>query len=246
MQATSHCWICEGWSEFEFIYKPPEKIDSDIVPVNLHLSCDDFLGELLEPSEEGEQTFSVKRMLPPGIINYYYTVDNDKVVYDSRDTTDQYVDKVNRMHSTFDGRITVPKTNMIANLVVSRRLIDISYLANMKVFPRPKPYILKGRIKLKTPWDFFKSIFKAYRVDNQALLDTCFDVDWANTKCEKFISARSPDDLPKIKEYIKSIYKHVREAYKYYSGISPLGRVTSIGSGILGELIGKCNNFIDG
>ena len=49
----------------------------------------------------------------------------------------------------------------------------------MKVVPRPKPVILKGRIKLKTPWDFFKSVFKQYRVDGQKLLDDCFEFDWS-------------------------------------------------------------------
>ena len=33
LKATSNCWICEGWTEFKFEFKPQEKIDEDIVPV---------------------------------------------------------------------------------------------------------------------------------------------------------------------------------------------------------------------
>ena len=89
----------------------------------------------------------------------------------------------------------------------------------MGVLPRPAPYVLKGRERLKTPWDFFKSVFKQYRVDNDRILDQCFEVDWAQTKCEKFITARNPDDVEGVKAYVKSVYKHVREAYKHYAGI---------------------------
>lgn len=42
LRAGHNCWLCEGWSEFEFEYWPPEPIDEAIVPVTLHLSCDDF------------------------------------------------------------------------------------------------------------------------------------------------------------------------------------------------------------
>ena len=72
-------------------------------PVKLHLSCDEFRGELLEldfdKSREAEtklkpsktitsgkkasenrpqaakQCFSVRRMVPPGKVLYYYTID---------------------------------------------------------------------------------------------------------------------------------------------------------------------------
>jgi hypothetical protein len=37
----------------------------------------------------------------------------------------------------------------------------------------------------------------------------------------------------------------IREAYKYYAGISPLGRIMCINSTTLTEMISNCNNFID-
>lgn len=44
LKATSNCWICEGWTEFRFVFEPPnpERIDNDTCPILLHVSCDEF------------------------------------------------------------------------------------------------------------------------------------------------------------------------------------------------------------
>jgi len=39
--------MCEGWSEFSFEFVPNSYIDVAIDPVQLHLSCDDYEGEML-------------------------------------------------------------------------------------------------------------------------------------------------------------------------------------------------------
>ena len=113
----------------------------------------------------------------------------------------------------------------------------------MAVIPRAPPASLKGRMSLKTPWDFFKSVFKDYRADTEKLLDDCFEIDWALTKCEKII--KGPGESDKAKAYLKSIYKHIREVYKYYAGIAPSGRVFSIGPGTLTEIMNQCEDFVD-
>lgn len=76
LKAVSNCWICEGWSEVDFSFKPKVEIDTDIVPVKVHISSDNYAGELLLPSETSEELiFTTKRALPPGSIKYYYTID---------------------------------------------------------------------------------------------------------------------------------------------------------------------------
>lgn len=47
LKAVSNCWICEGWSEVEFRFVPPTKVNTKTVPVSLHLSCDQYKPELL-------------------------------------------------------------------------------------------------------------------------------------------------------------------------------------------------------
>ena len=44
---------------------------------------------------------------------------------------------------------------------------------------------------------------------------------------------------------MRKAYVHLREGYKYYSGVSPLGRIMCIGPGTLTELLGNCREFID-
>jgi len=52
LQATSNCWICEGWTEFQFDFEADEWVDADIVPVQLHVSCDNYRGEVLDLDEQ--------------------------------------------------------------------------------------------------------------------------------------------------------------------------------------------------
>lgn len=60
LRANSNCWICEGWSEFFFEFRPPEKIDPLTVPVKLHISTDDYEGEILVLDKEKSRLESSK------------------------------------------------------------------------------------------------------------------------------------------------------------------------------------------
>lgn len=124
-------------------------------------------------------------------------------------------------------------------------LVTETYCADLGgIQPRPPPVILKGAFTDKEAWDFSKSVFKNYKPDKKGLIDQCFDIDWENTKCEKII--RGDGESDKVKAYIKGIYGHMRETYKYYAGLSPLGRMPCIGPGTLTELLNRCDGFIDG
>ena len=57
----------------------------------------------------------------------------------------------------------------------------------MTCVPRPPPVALKGLARVKTPWDFFKSIFKDYKADTESLLADCFEFDWQCSKIEKVV-----------------------------------------------------------
>ena len=55
----------------------------------------------------------------------------------------------------------------------------------MKCIPRPPPKIWPTKARLRTPWDFFKSVFKDYKPDTEQLRVNCFNFDWNNSKIEK-------------------------------------------------------------
>lgn len=75
----------------------------------------------------------------------------------------------------------------------------------MKCLPRPAPINLIGREKLKTSWDFFKSVLREYKPDTDILLEDCFEFDWSCTKIPKII--KGEEEVAKCKEYLKSVYK---------------------------------------
>jgi len=89
LKANSNCWICEGWTEFKFVFEPPDgdKIDNDTMPVQLHISCDKYSGELLQREPlPYEVVYETVRMLPPGEVTYYYTIDGKATVQGDQQT----------------------------------------------------------------------------------------------------------------------------------------------------------------
>jgi hypothetical protein len=44
----------------------------------------------------------------------------------------------------------------------------------------------------------------------------------------------------------KDRYRGIRETYKYYSGIEPVGNVFAIGTNVFSEIVSRCNGLLDG
>ena len=70
----------------------------------------------------------------------------------------------------------------------------------MTCIPRPPPKFLKPVERAKTPWDFFQSVFKDYKPDNEVLLAKCFEFDWEHTKLQKIV--KSQEDCADLKKYL--------------------------------------------
>lgn len=113
----------------------------------------------------------------------------------------------------------------------------------MKTIPRPPPKVWPTKARLKTPWDFFKSVFKDYKPDTESLRINCFHHDWSCSKIEKICT--DPSDCESLKTLLQSKYKLLRETYKYYSAVAPAGLVTSIGSNVFSDILSNCEGAID-
>lgn len=129
--------------------------------------------------------------------------------------------------------ISIPKLNYIEVANSGRSLITEEFLNQMSVKPRPDPKYPPIRIRPKTPWDFNKSIFAAYKSDTSDLLNQWFEIDWENSKIPKVVK----DEEHEIKEYLRSIYRSLRECYKFYAGISPSNQVFCISKTLFNEII---------
>ena len=106
-----------------------------------------------------------------------------------------------------DNLINIPKLNYIEVPNPGKSLITEEFLNNMSVKPRPDPKFPNVRIRPKTPWDFYKSIFVVYKSDTSELLGQCFDLDWDNSRIPKLVKEEESD----IKEYFRSLYRNIRE-----------------------------------
>ncbi len=94
IRAKNNCWICEGWREIPFIYRPDKNMKNlDRFLIKLHLSFENW-----KPYDTvlNNGIFKSIRMCPPGEIFYFFTVDKIPVnsygvhFYEPRDPI-QYV-----------------------------------------------------------------------------------------------------------------------------------------------------------
>lgn len=86
----------------------------------------------------------------------------------------------------------------------TRSLLSKEVLEGMECVPRPAPKQVLRKDRVKTPWDFFKSVFKDYKPDNAMVLNNCFEFDWGNSKLEKII--KNPEDMLNTKEFLRKNY----------------------------------------
>lgn len=76
IRAKNSCWICEGWREIKFSYKPINQEEAANYKVKLHLSFEEY-----KPTDMllNQDVFVNYRMCPPGEYYYYYTVNGEPV-----------------------------------------------------------------------------------------------------------------------------------------------------------------------
>ena len=91
------CWICEGWREVEFIFKPKEHIlDPQFHLVKIHLNFENF--KPYDMIGNGIK-YTIIRMCPPGNILYFYSIDSEIVDFYG---DDNYFLEKNPIIYTFD------------------------------------------------------------------------------------------------------------------------------------------------
>ena len=100
--------------------------------------------------------------------------------------------------------------------------------------------------RVKSPWRFKTSAFRSYKPDTKKLLDQCFEVDWEFLEAKMEYLIKDQKGRDKVKAYLKSNYKMLRDAYKLTAGQDANGNTMSIGKNKFGELMLKCGDFVDG
>ena len=183
------CWICEGWREIEFIFKPKENIiNPQFHLVKIHFNFDNF--KPYDMIGNGIK-YTIIRMCPPGNLLYFYSIDSEIVDFYG---DDNYIIEKNPIIYTFDNlyfeelnNIKLKNENNINNennknndndnnekekekkvsisilgkkyIEQNLKVIDEDFLKVIK-YCEPRPGKIKNKIiKPKTPWSFNNSIF---------------------------------------------------------------------------------------
>ncbi len=86
IRAKNNCWICEGWRELKFAYKPPEKVeDPKEMDVKIHLNFENYKEyDTIYQNQE----FVANRLCPPGRVLFYFTVNREPATQYGSITTD--------------------------------------------------------------------------------------------------------------------------------------------------------------
>ncbi|CAI2371034.1 unnamed protein product [Moneuplotes crassus] len=228
LHAYSNCWICEGWTEvrFEWRLNPDQSDKNKRNRIKIHLSCDNYEPDKLRKDPNDNTLYSLCRMVPPGEIKFYFTVNDVKMVSNEMEVRDaqDYED------------LHVPKTNIIKNIIKKDQMITETYLTNLKAIPRPKRRAKRPRPK--SPWNVNKSVFRTYQDSTDSLISRCFEFDWDCCKVKNTI--RNNTERALIKKFLKQNYRALVECYRHYSAVAPSGLIPSIGTNVLGDIV---NNF---
>lgn len=87
LHAYSNCWICEGWSQMKFVFVSGATAPRTVQPnenVFLHLSFEHYIADYMPPEKEG--TYYSLRMVPPGPLRYFYTINEEIFTADGKKT----------------------------------------------------------------------------------------------------------------------------------------------------------------
>lgn len=206
---------------------PPKKSMTPTDRVYLNLSIDHFIPDpMVFNSDDG--TYSLDRMVPAIEMEYFFTINGSQKYLMTKTKRPPY-----------DNDIDLVFVNVMKSKVKNKKKIT-KECPTLEWQPRPIRPDWPDVDNNKTPeWDFKKSIFYGYRFDNEDLIKKWFDYDWKHCKIPNLI--KNHDELSKIQKYLKSIYKPLREVYKYYAGVSPCSNVPSISRNAFDEIIALTN-----
>ena len=104
-------------------------------------------------------------------------------------------------------------------------------------------FAVKKEPRPDTAWTVAKSFFGKYKVDDDEIINKCFNFDWECSNLNKII--KDLTDRQNIKNFLRPRYKMIREAYKNLACIAPSGNIPSIGSESMTEMLLKCNDLVD-
>ena len=259
IRGKNNCWICEGWKEVKFHYKP-HNFEGDInsAVVKLHLN---FEGYKPYDTVLRQDWFMCHRMCPPGNLNFYFTMNGipvenygqmthelkDAIVHTQpvKEDDDDNEDEESIEKEPKQFIITkVAQTHVTVNPEV---ISSVGFLKMIKYCePRPEKKINKKK-RPRTPWTFPISIWAYYKYnyegDTEDLINEAFEFDFNRGQYSKDKDLTEEQEK-ELKEILRERYPKILDSYKNLS--SYLGwRIWQIGQNQITEFASSCPGLLD-
>lgn len=213
LKRINNCWICEGWREIKFSYKP-EFISEEMNDgsVSLHLSFENYI-----PSETTFQDglFVSHRMCPPGDLFFYFTMNKVPVV---NFPSEMVVALSSPIYHTVNDHTEekIYKLEKVCKIEVllNNSVISEAMKSNLEYcVPRPEPRKINKK-KIRIPWVFEISCWYNYGLKYEGESDDFFRQMFEND-VKRFNLAKDAKDT-KIEDKVRKI---LLENYKqmFYS-----------------------------
>lgn len=228
-----NCWICENWIEVTITWKNESgNLNGQIY---IHLECDGYKSCAM--SNKGIEFYAISRMVPPGMLKFFFSDSNNFQV--SREYNTHLLDvPIKLEYPTEDGKknyIGISKTNVV---FIEEEKWKFDEPPNIK--PRNDPRI-KERIEMvieRVQWKIETSSFKDYKFDTPELMGECADYDFEVSNMKDILTTKQ--DKEEVMSILKTNYKIITEAFRQLSAISGI-ELFSIGKNVLSEFLKKCN-----
>ena len=263
LRNKNNCWICEGWREVKFNYKPIKQEENiDEAMATLHLNFENYKSFSMKLFHNN---FSCYRMCPPGSLYFFIAingipVDNygpiteeikEAIIYTQEKKPKEFIDDESDDENEEQKQFIitkVAKTEVEINPEVIS-LNDGNYLKMIKhCVPRPEKKLnLKKRPR--TPWSFPISIWAWYGYDydgeKESTYNSAFEYDYERCRFSKDKDLNDSQDEENLRYCLRQNYKKVVETYKNLSAY--LGwKIWQIGQNQITEFAQNCPDLLDG
>ena len=231
----SNCWVCEGWVEHEFRFRPHGLEENS--EVFILLSFDGY-----RPRKLTKTDYHRIRVMCPPKRDIYYIFYQDERYKTAQDLPRERLDakRLKKYALSNDLRDSVPKYLNVLLIPEARPVISSSYVEQVVCVPRDGLELLYRVISKPQFWHYEGSLFKNYKRDTPALLDECFEYDWNQTKLQRLYLERGKEEFALLKKIMRENYELVKLVYKYYASLSPAKDVWSISQGTFSYLLQLC------
>ncbi|CDW85738.1 UNKNOWN [Stylonychia lemnae] len=244
---SDRCWICEGWSENNFIFHVDEINQEDLenIDVRIHFQYEEFRGQKMIRCQQDEKLFIIWKMLPPSEHVYYFTVNGQiKINYGHHSHIRK--EKIQVIHPDSNFGFVLDEINVHTSHR-NDTIINHYYKQTLKhCVPRPLQLEIlleiEEEIRLKTPWSFENSIFRNYKADTDEIVKQCFEFDWGCIRKPKFDDA---EEEFRVKQELYHGYKLIKNLYRPYSALGKIGNIFAIGLNTYTDIMREVLDLVD-